>query len=65
MLKNYFKIAIRNISKNKVFAFINVLGLAIGISEAGAMALVIAICTISFQAIKAAIANPVSSLRSE
>ena len=32
MLKNYFKIAIRNISKKKVFAFINVLGLAIGIS---------------------------------
>jgi putative ABC transport system permease protein len=32
MLKNYFKIAIRNIEKNKVFAFINVLGLAIGIS---------------------------------
>ncbi|HEY4967967.1 MAG TPA: ABC transporter permease, partial [Puia sp.] len=32
MLKNYFKIAIRNIEKNKIFAFINVLGLAIGIS---------------------------------
>ena len=32
MLKNYFKIAIRNIARNKVFAFINVLGLAIGIS---------------------------------
>ena len=32
MLKNYFKIAFRNIEKNRVFAFINVLGLAIGIS---------------------------------
>ena len=32
MLKNYFKIAIRNIEKNRVFSFINVLGLAIGIS---------------------------------
>jgi putative ABC transport system permease protein len=32
MLKNYFKIAIRNIEKNRVFAFINVLGLAMGIS---------------------------------
>lgn len=32
MLKNYFKIAIRNIEKNKAVAFINVLGLAIGIS---------------------------------
>jgi putative ABC transport system permease protein len=33
MLKNYFKIAWRNIRKNKVFAFINVLGLAIGVSS--------------------------------
>jgi putative ABC transport system permease protein len=32
MLKNYFKIAVRNIEKNNVFALINVLGLAIGIS---------------------------------
>jgi len=32
---------------------------------AGSIALVIALCTISFQAIKAAIANPVKSLRTE
>jgi putative ABC transport system permease protein len=32
---------------------------------AGVLALVIAICTVSFQAIKAAIANPVKSLRTE
>jgi putative ABC transport system permease protein len=32
MLKNYFKIAFRNIARNKVFAIINSLGLAIGIS---------------------------------
>ena len=32
---------------------------------AGAAAIVIAICTVSFQAIKAAIANPVKSLRTE
>src|SRR5450631_3353641 len=32
MLRNYFKIALRNIEKNRVFALINVLGLAIGIS---------------------------------
>jgi len=32
---------------------------------AGAIALVIALVTVSFQAIKAAIANPVKSLRTE
>ncbi len=31
MLKSYFKIAWRNISKHKIYSFINVLGLAIGI----------------------------------
>ncbi len=31
MLKNYFKIAVRNLSKNKVYTFINVLGLSLGI----------------------------------
>lgn len=32
MLKNYFKIAWRNIAKNKVFSFINITGLAIGLT---------------------------------
>ncbi len=32
MLKNYLVIAIRNILKNKLFAAINILGLAIGLS---------------------------------
>jgi putative ABC transport system permease protein len=32
---------------------------------AGILALLIALCTVSFQAIKAAIANPVKSLRTE
>ncbi|MBI2731615.1 MAG: ABC transporter permease [Sphingobacteriales bacterium] len=32
MLKNYFKTAIRTLWKNKVFSFINISGLAIGIS---------------------------------
>ena len=32
---------------------------------AGAVAILIAVCTISFQAIRAAVANPVKSLRSE
>ncbi|MEJ2614401.1 MAG: ABC transporter permease [Ignavibacteriaceae bacterium] len=32
MLKNYLKIAIRNLIKHKLFSFINILGLAIGIT---------------------------------
>src|SRR3982751_3770114 len=32
MLKNYFKIAWRNLLKNKVFSFINIMGLSIGIA---------------------------------
>ena len=32
MLKNYFKIAWRNIRKNKLFSFINILGLSLGIA---------------------------------
>src|SRR3954447_6547178 len=39
MLKNYFKIALRNLFRNKVFSFINIAGLALGI----AMALLIAL----------------------
>lgn len=32
MLRNYFKIAIRNFRKNKIYAFINVLGLSLGLA---------------------------------
>ncbi len=32
MLKNYFKIAFRNLSRSKVFSFINIFGLAVGIA---------------------------------
>lgn len=32
MLKNYLKIALRNLSRNKSYAFINVVGLAIGLA---------------------------------
>lgn len=34
MLKNYFRIAIRNILKNKVFSTINIMGLAVGMAVA-------------------------------
>ena len=34
MLKNYFKIALRNLLKNKVYSFINISGLAIGMAVA-------------------------------
>src|ERR1035441_4036472 len=32
MLKNYFKIALRNLQRNKAFSFINIFGLAIGLA---------------------------------
>ena len=32
MLKNYFKIAIRNLLRHKAFSFINILGLAVGMA---------------------------------
>lgn len=34
MLKNYFRVAIRNILKNKVFSGINIMGLAVGMAVA-------------------------------
>src|SRR6186713_1302498 len=34
MFSNYFKIAIRNLVRNKTFSFINILGLAIGMASA-------------------------------
>ena len=32
MLKNYFKIALRNLARNKAFTFINIFGLAVGLA---------------------------------
>ncbi len=32
MIKNYFKIALRSLLKNRIFSFINIIGLAIGIA---------------------------------
>ncbi len=34
MLKNYLTIAIRNIFRNKLFSFVNILGLAFGMGSA-------------------------------
>ncbi|MDN5289208.1 MAG: hypothetical protein JWR38_5482 [Mucilaginibacter sp.] len=34
MIKNYFKIALRNFGRHKLFTFINIIGLSIGISSA-------------------------------
>ena len=34
MLKNYFKVALRNLLRNKAFSFINISGLAIGMASA-------------------------------
>src|SRR2546426_843449 len=32
MIKNYFKTALRNVTRNKIFSLINIIGLATGIS---------------------------------
>jgi putative ABC transport system permease protein len=32
MLRNYFRVAFRSLSKNKLYTVINVLGLALGVS---------------------------------
>jgi len=32
MFKNYFKVALRNLWKNKIYTFINITGLAIGLA---------------------------------
>ena len=52
MIKNYFKVAWRNIFKCKLSSAINILGLALG-------------TTSSFQSIKTALTNPIKSLQSE
>ncbi len=46
MLKNYLKIALRNLQKHKGYAAINLFGLAI------------ALATVSYQAIRVALADP-------
>ena len=34
MIRNYFKIAFRNLLRDKIFSFINILGLAFGMASA-------------------------------
>ncbi|HTB26744.1 MAG TPA: ABC transporter permease [Puia sp.] len=41
MLENYFKIAYRNLTRNKAFSFINILGLAVGLATCVLMILYI------------------------
>ena len=41
MLKNYIKIALRTLSKQKVFSIINIIGLAIGIAASSMMFLIV------------------------
>jgi len=33
MFRNYLKIALRNLQRNKAFAFINIAGLAVGLAS--------------------------------
>ena len=53
MFKNFLKVAIRNIVRQKIYSLINILGLAI------------ALLTVSIQAVNAALTNPAESLRYE
>ena len=32
MFKNYFKIAFRNLARNKIYSFINIAGLSLGLA---------------------------------
>ncbi len=41
MIKNYLKIAFRNMAKNKVFSFVNVIGLTIGLSASFLISLMV------------------------
>jgi hypothetical protein len=59
MLRNYFKIALRNLSRNKIYSAINIAGVSLGLACA------IAFITIGYQALRAALMNPVKSLRTE
>jgi hypothetical protein len=61
MLRNYIKLALRNLFRQKVFSIINILGLSIP----GLVALAIGLITVSVECLKASLVNPANSLRSE
>lgn len=74
MFNNSFKTAWRNVVKNKAFSLINIAGLGLGMACSLLIFLWVqdeqqmdkfALLTISVQTIKAALANPVKSLRTE
>jgi len=62
MFQNHFNVALRNILRYKGYSFIHIAGLAIYLA-AGLSSIVIASLTVSFQAIKKAVVNPVNSLK--
>ena len=57
MLRNYLKVAFRNLRRNKSYAAINVVGLAVGLA--------VALGTVGTQALRAARVNPADALRDE
>ncbi len=61
MFKNYLTIALRAPLKNKLYAFINIFGLAMGL----AAALLIAWITAAGHAARVARARPIDALRYE
>jgi len=60
MLKNYFKIAIRNLSKHPLFSFINIFELALGFPTVGSAG-----NSIGSQVLRVANSNPAGNLRME
>jgi putative ABC transport system permease protein len=67
MLKNYLTIAIRNLSRFKVYSVINIAGLAIGLACCALILLYVQheLSTVGYQALRAALSNPIEALRYE
>ena len=69
MILSYLRTSFRNLFRHRLYTLVNIFGLAVGMAACilvgSLVVLVIAFCTISFQAIRAARANPVDALRYE